>query len=144
MTETSDLLLQGVRIVEIAHPLTEHAGRLFAGLGAEVLLIEPPGGAAIRHRLPKIPGAGESDRASIPFLARNANKDSIALDPDNDEDVALLAGLVARSHLVLDADSSPYNHVLATMEGIASRITIEAAEFELTDSIQSRYSHSEP
>jgi crotonobetainyl-CoA:carnitine CoA-transferase CaiB-like acyl-CoA transferase len=124
MTETSDLLLQGVRIVEIAHPLTEHAGRLFAGLGAEVLLIEPPGGAAIRHRLPKIPGAGESDRASIPFLARNANKDSIALDPDNDEDVALLAGLVARSHLVLDADSSPYNHVLATMEGIASRITI--------------------
>ncbi|MFT5268061.1 MAG: crotonobetainyl-CoA:carnitine CoA-transferase CaiB-like acyl-CoA transferase [Acidimicrobiales bacterium] len=124
MTETSAMLLQGVRVVEIAHPLTEHAGRLFAGLGAEVLLIEPPGGASTRHRLPNVPGADESDRASIPFLARNANKHSIVVDPTNGRDSDVLAGLVARSHLVLDADSSPYNHVLANIEGIASRITV--------------------
>ncbi len=124
MTEASAMMLQGVRIVEIAHPLTEHAGRLFAGLGAEVLLIEPPGGAATRHRLPKVPGADESDRASIPFLARNANKHSVVLDPENASDVDVLAGLVERSDLVLDADSSPYNPVLTTIEGIASRITV--------------------
>ena len=104
MAKTSAMLLQGVRIVEIAHPLTEHAGRLFAGLGAEVLLIEPPGGAATRHRQPKIPDAGESNRASIPFLTRNTNKHSVVIDPGSDQDVEVLAGLVERSHLVLDAD----------------------------------------
>ena len=34
----SNGLLAGLRVVELAHPLTEYAGLVWAGLGAEVLL----------------------------------------------------------------------------------------------------------
>ena len=41
-----DALLRGYRVVEIAHPLTEYAGLVLAGLGADVYLVEPPQGSA--------------------------------------------------------------------------------------------------
>ena len=53
-------LLSGFRVVEIAHPLTEYAGLVLAGLGADVFLIEPPGGASTRARQPRLPDAGDS------------------------------------------------------------------------------------
>ena len=123
-TTPANSLLDGVRILEIAHPLTEHAGRLFAGLGAEVLLIEPPGGALTRHRLPRLPNADDNDRGSIAFLARNANKHSVVIDPNDAGDLALLADLVVRSHLIIDADSSVFHSAIATMTGDASRVIL--------------------
>ena len=45
-------LLSGCRVVEIAHPLTEYAGLVLAGLGADVYLVEPPQGSATRNRNP--------------------------------------------------------------------------------------------
>ena len=49
--------------------------RLFADLGADVLKIEPPGGADARAELPGVAGA------SIPFALNSANKRSAVLDP---------------------------------------------------------------
>ncbi len=68
-------VLSGLRVVEVAHPLTEYAGRLWVACGAEVFLVEPPEGAATCRRRPQVPNAGESPRGGIPFLARNANKE---------------------------------------------------------------------
>ena len=70
----SAALLRGYRVVEIAHPLTEYAGLVLAGLGADVYLVEPPQGSTTRQRNPRVPGAEDSARGSIAFLSRNTNK----------------------------------------------------------------------
>ena len=101
-------LLRNLRVVEMAHPLTEYAGAIWAGLGAEVWLVEPPGGAATRFRRPTVPGA-DSPRSSLAFLARNANKKSVVVDPGDPVQVGLLRDLCQRSDVVLDADGSPFN-----------------------------------
>ena len=105
-------LLDGVRVVEIAHPLTEYAGLIWAGLGAEVWLVEPPAGAVARWRRPRMANAGESTRASMPFLARNGGKKSVAVDPRSGTDRQLLDALIERADVVLAADGTPYSALL--------------------------------
>ena len=112
----SNGLLAGLRVVEFAHPLTEYAGLIWAGLGAEVFLVEPPGGAPARHRRPRVPGAGESTRGSLAFLARNTNKKSVVIDPTSAADVLVLGGLCARADVVFDADGSPFHPTKAAGE----------------------------
>ena len=106
-------LLDGVRVVEIAHPLTEYAGLIVSGLGADVWLVEPPSGAATRRRLPRVPNAGESTRGSVAFLARNMGKKSVVLDPASAEDRQLLLNLCSSADVVFDADQSPFHDALA-------------------------------
>ena len=101
-------LLRNLRVVEMAHPLTEYAGAIWAGLGAEVWLVEPPGGAATRCRRPTVPGA-QSPRSSLAFLARNTNKKSVVIDPDQPTQVRLLRDLCARADVVFDVAASPFN-----------------------------------
>ena len=112
----SNGLLAGLRVVELAHPLTEYAGLIWAGLGAEVLLVEPPDGALARQRRPRVPGSGESTRGSVAFLARNTNKKSVVIDPEDADDVAVLRGLCARADVVFDADGSPFHALEAAAE----------------------------
>ena len=106
-------LLDGVQVVEIAHPLTEYAGAIWSGLGAEVWLVEPPEGAATRQRLPRVPNAGDSTRGSAAFLARNRGKKSVVLDPTSDADQRLLLNLCAQADVVFNADSSAFHGCLA-------------------------------
>ena len=102
----SEALLSGYRVVEIAHPVTEYAGLVLAGLGADVYLVEPPQGSATRQRKPRIPEAGDSPRGSIAFLSRNMNKKSVVIDASNGDDRDLLNGLIERSDvLIAHADS---------------------------------------
>lgn len=112
----SNGLLAGLRVVELAHPLTEYAGLVWAGLGAEVLLVEPPDGALARRRRPRVPDSGESTRGSLAFLARNTNKKSVVIDPEDANDVALLRGLCARADVVFDADGSAFHALEAAAE----------------------------
>jgi len=86
-------LLPHARVVEVADPTTEYAGRMLAEVGAEVFLVEPPGGAVTRRRRPHVTGADET-RRSIPFLARNADKRSVVLDSTVSEHVRRFQALV--------------------------------------------------
>lgn len=105
-------LLDGVRVVELAHPHTEYAGLICAGLGAEVWLVEPPGGAAARQRLPRVPNAGQSERGSIAFLARNAGKKSVVVDVGTSQGADLLRSLLQRADVVFAADSSEFFEIV--------------------------------
>ncbi|MEM7286086.1 MAG: CoA transferase [Actinomycetota bacterium] len=119
-----ETLLGGLRVVEIADHLTEHAGRILASVGAEVWLVEPPGGAWTRRRRPAVPGADESERGSLAFLARNQNKRSLVIDPSTPGDLRVLAELIARSDVVIDTETSPLHDAVAGAAGDAARITI--------------------
>ena len=55
------------------------ASMLLGDMGATVIKVEPPGGAAARHEPPFIKDAPESE-SSLPFFAFNRNKQGITLD----------------------------------------------------------------
>src|SRR5436189_5485271 len=68
------LPLAGLRIVDMADEKGALCGRFLADLGADVVRVEPPGGARSR-RLPPFHGA-----TSLFFAVRNANKRGVTVD----------------------------------------------------------------
>ena len=71
MDETSQAPLAGLRVVDMADEKGETCGRFLADLGADVIRVEPPGGARSR-RLP------------LSFAVRNANKRGVTIDLETD------------------------------------------------------------
>ena len=94
MTDRTDATrpLAGVRIIEIssfvAVPL---AGMTLAQLGAEVIRVDPVGGAADYHRWPVTDGGD-----SIYWAGLNKGKRSVAVDVRSEEGQRLIARLIAR------------------------------------------------
>jgi crotonobetainyl-CoA:carnitine CoA-transferase CaiB-like acyl-CoA transferase len=95
--------LEGLRIVEVASLAGAYAGKLFANLGAEVILVEPPGGAAARYRSPFVDGRPGPDR-SLEFFYLNTGKRSVTLDLDTAEGQAGFRALVAQCDLVIEGE----------------------------------------
>ncbi|TQE21180.1 crotonase/enoyl-CoA hydratase family protein [Streptomyces ipomoeae] len=71
--------LYGVRVVDTTDGRGEGVGRFLASLGADVILVEPPGGARARHRAPLHEGT------SLYFAVRNAGKRGVTLDLDTED-----------------------------------------------------------
>lgn len=94
--ETPKMPLAGIRVVEItrytAGPL---AGMLLAGLGAEVIKIESPGGEEPRRWTPQFDGA------SGYFINHNAGKRSVTLDLRKPAGQRHLLDLVGQSDVFL-------------------------------------------
>ena len=68
------LPLDGVRVLDLTDGAGAMSGRLLADLGADVVLVEPPGGARARSAPPLVDGV------SLPFLTQSANKRSMQID----------------------------------------------------------------
>ncbi|MCL4763135.1 MAG: CoA transferase, partial [Burkholderiales bacterium] len=92
---TGDQALAGWRVVDLTTELG-YAAKLYADLGAEVVLVEPPGGSEARRRPPR---AGER---SLWFDYRNAGKTHVELDLDDTGDVQRLASLLGEADIVFD------------------------------------------
>src|SRR5262245_15008532 len=84
-------LLEGVRVVDLAGEPAAIAGRVLADLGADVVLVEPPGGVSLRLR-PHV------------FAAWAAGKRSVVVDGSED---ARLDGLLAGADIVIDTPGFP-------------------------------------
>ncbi|KAB2977552.1 CoA transferase [Streptomyces sp. SS1-1] len=67
--------LEGLRVVDLSTSLGTYTGRLLADLGADVIRVEPKGGAPERSRPPLT-----DDGTSLPFAFTEAGKRSIVLD----------------------------------------------------------------
>ena len=93
--DTGPGMLAGLRVIEIADERAEYTGLLLAGLGAEVVKIEPPEGNATRRIGPFLDDKPGIDR-SLFFWTYNRNKKSVALDlretPAREHLLRLLAG----------------------------------------------------
>lgn len=79
--------LDGVRVVDLSGPMGNYCGKLFADLGADVVLVEPPGGTALR-------------RDPIAFAYHNANKRSVMANLDD----PLIAALATGAHVVVETE----------------------------------------
>ena len=93
-------ILDRVRIVEVGD-LGEIAGRLLADVGADVIRVEPPSGAASRHIGP-YPGDEPGVETSLRFAAHNANKRGVTLDLANAEGRELWRRLCESADVVID------------------------------------------
>lgn len=77
--------LAGLRVLDAADGKGEFCGRVLSDLGAEVIRMEPPGGAASRSYGPRTDPSSETSE-SLYFALRNAGKRSITLDLDDAAD----------------------------------------------------------
>jgi crotonobetainyl-CoA:carnitine CoA-transferase CaiB-like acyl-CoA transferase len=92
---TADLTYSGLRAVEIAEePQGEIVGKLLADEGADVVKLEPAGGAPGR-RIGPFAGDGPDPDRSLHFWTYNTGKRSVVLAPGDDG---------ARDRLIADAD----------------------------------------
>lgn len=95
--------LEGVRVLDLADRSGALAGRILADLGAEVILIEPPGGNTIRKLRPYLRREREAER-SCAHQYLNANKHSVILDLHQETDRQRFLALAATADLIIDTE----------------------------------------
>lgn len=94
--------LAGLRVLDLSSRYAYYCGRLFADLGADVVLVEPPvSGCELRTRSPFI-GNGSGPDDGIPFFVQCANKRGVTLDLDRPEGAELFGKLAATADLVIE------------------------------------------
>ena len=107
MTQSSQDIssLDDLLVLELGDEATQYSGKLMADMGARVIKIEPPGGAACRHRGPFKDDQPDPNN-SLYFWAYNANKESIVLDLTVETDRKKLLKLVEKADVLLE-DCNP-------------------------------------
>ena len=96
--------LDGVRVVELASEHSAFAGKILADLGAEVIVVEPPGGHASRLFEPFLDDVPGPER-SLWWWYYNTGKLSVVLDLDDPVGAGLFSDLVATSDIVLEGEA---------------------------------------
>ncbi len=96
-------LLQDIRVLELSDGCSAaFCGRLFARLGADVVLIERPRvGSAVRSLPPFLDGRAGSERSGL-FIFTASGKRSLTLDPAHPDGGAILNRLLARADVLID------------------------------------------
>ncbi len=104
-------MLAGLRVIEIADERAEYTGLLMAGLGAEVIKIEPPEGNATRRIGPFLDDKPGPDR-SLYFWHYNRAKKSVAMDLQAPGSRETLLKLLAGADVLLDSSCGALNTAL--------------------------------
>jgi crotonobetainyl-CoA:carnitine CoA-transferase CaiB-like acyl-CoA transferase len=98
--------LKDIVILEIGDQMGDYAGLLLAGLGAEVIKLEPPTGSPSRSVGP-FKSAARDPEESIFFWRYNLNKKSVILDLNHPAAAGLLLRLLAKTDILLLAGDFP-------------------------------------
>src|SRR5712691_3195690 len=94
--------LTGIRVVELADEQAEYCGLTLAGLGADVVKLEPPGGSPTRRIGPFYQDMVNPER-SLFFWQYNRGKRSIVLDLRQAADRDRFSSLVATADVLLES-----------------------------------------
>src|ERR1051326_822864 len=94
--------LTGIRVVELADEQAEYCGLTLAGLGADVVKVEPPGGSPTRRIGPFYEDREDPER-SLFFWQYNRGKRSIVLDLRQERDRARFSSLAATADVLLES-----------------------------------------
>jgi crotonobetainyl-CoA:carnitine CoA-transferase CaiB-like acyl-CoA transferase len=104
-------MLDKLRVIEIADERAEYTGLLLAGLGAEVVKIEPPEGNATRRIGPFLGDEPGLER-SLFFWNYNRNKKSVVLDLREAPSRVHLLRLLEGADVLLDSSCGALNEAL--------------------------------
>ena len=94
--------LHGVRVIELASEPIAWAGKLLADMGAEVILVEPPGGEASRNYPPYLDDQPGEDR-SLYWWHYHTSKRGVVIDLDDSGDRDRFRALVGTADVLLEA-----------------------------------------
>jgi crotonobetainyl-CoA:carnitine CoA-transferase CaiB-like acyl-CoA transferase len=94
--------LTGLRVIELADEQAEYCGLALAGLGAEVIKVEPPGGNPTRRIGPFYQDQEDPER-SLFFWQYNRGKRSLELDLHRQEDRERFRTLVSTADILLES-----------------------------------------
>lgn len=96
-------LLPGVRVIELGEGVSApYCGKILAGLGAEVIKVEPLQGDVAR-RMGPFPGDEPHAEKSGVFLALNANKYGVTLDIESDEGADTFRKLARSADILIES-----------------------------------------
>jgi crotonobetainyl-CoA:carnitine CoA-transferase CaiB-like acyl-CoA transferase len=95
--------LANLRVLDLADASGAFAGRVLAALGADVVLVEPPGGHPMRRQPPL--ATGRDDGASLAFQFYHAGKRSLVADRATRAGDALVGRLADAAHVVVTTDA---------------------------------------
>jgi crotonobetainyl-CoA:carnitine CoA-transferase CaiB-like acyl-CoA transferase len=100
-------VLDGVRVLDLADEPGVYCGKLLADMGADVIKVEPPAGAAMRRIGPffaeENTGTGRSDcNRSLFFWHYNTNKRSVIIDLKTAEGSAIFLRLAATADIIIE------------------------------------------
>ena len=98
-----DAPLTGVRVVELASDHAAFAGKLLGDLGADVIVVEPPGGHGSRAYEPFVADEPGVER-SLWWWYYNTSKRGVVLDLENQVDAATFRRLVETADVVLEGE----------------------------------------
>jgi crotonobetainyl-CoA:carnitine CoA-transferase CaiB-like acyl-CoA transferase len=104
-------MLAGLRVIEVADERAEYTGLLLAGLGAEVVKIEPPEGNATRRIGPFLEDQPGLER-SLFFWNYNRGKQSVVLDLREPPARERLLHLLDGADVLLDSSCGALNVAL--------------------------------
>lgn len=117
---TSGHPLAGVRVVELAGLAGSYGTMLLAGLGAEVIVVEPPTGHPLRHLPPHAPGV-DAPESGLWFAAFATGKCSVVIDATTEGGRAQLGRLLVTADLVVeDAGVDHYEALGLGREALAA------------------------
>ena len=95
--------LRGLRVVELAAEPIAFAGKLLGDMGADVILVEPPGGDPSRRYPPFLDDQPGEDR-SLYWWHYHTSKRGIVLDLDAEEGRRRFLALIATADVLLEAE----------------------------------------
>ena len=114
-------ILSGLRVVEYGNETSDYAGLVLAGLGAEVIRIEPPEGSPGRRIGPFLGDVAGPDR-SLFFWNYNRGKKSAVLDLRTQEGRAGAEVLIGAADVLLDSGCGSLHAALSvTREQLQQR-----------------------
>lgn len=93
--------LEGLRVLDLSGAMGNYAGKLFADMGADVVLVEPPGGTELRREPPFIDDVPGPER-SLSFLYQNTSKRGLCLNLDSAGGQCVLRDLAASADLLIE------------------------------------------
>src|SRR3954447_16598676 len=95
--------LAGLRVVELASDFAALAGKMLGDLGAEVVVVEPPGGHGSRRYGPFVDDRPDPE-GSLWWWYYNTSKLGVVLDVDTDDGRDKFRTLAATADIVLEAE----------------------------------------
>ena len=95
--------LQGVRVVELARDPIAFAGKLLGDMGADIILVEPPGGDPARGYPPFVDDEPGEDR-SLYWWHYHTSKRGVVIDLDDEAGRDRFRALVATADVLLEAE----------------------------------------
>ena len=101
-TRTSNGPLGDLRVIEVGGEIGEWCAKLMADLGADVIKVEPPGGAAEREIGPFYQDLPDADR-SLHFWHYNTSKRGITLNLESEDGHALFRRLVDTADVLVES-----------------------------------------